>query len=154
MSMEKLVARLSGLLALVAVVAITLPAQAGEFKSIFNGKDLSEWKGKPEFWRVEDGAITGETTKEKPTKGNTFIIWQGGDIGNFELKLKYRILSGNSGIQYRSFEVKPDSFVVGGYQADFEAGKRWSGICYGEKFRGILSKRGEKTVFTKEASPK
>ncbi|MBL6764331.1 MAG: DUF1080 domain-containing protein, partial [Verrucomicrobiae bacterium] len=29
------------------------------FKSIFNGKDLSGWKGDLELWSVEDGAITG-----------------------------------------------------------------------------------------------
>jgi hypothetical protein len=152
MSSEKLFVRLSGFLALVVIAATA--AQAAEFKSIFNGKDLSDWKGKPGLWRVEDGAITGETTKEKPIEGNSFMIWQGGDIGNFELKLKYRIFVGNSGIQYRSFEVKPGSFVVGGYQADLEAGETWSGMVYGENFRGILSKRGDKTIFTKEGKPK
>jgi fructose-specific phosphotransferase system component IIB len=36
--------------------------------------------------------------------------------------------------------------IVSGYQADFEAGKTYSGILYEEKGRGILAKRGEKTV--------
>jgi hypothetical protein len=151
---QNLSARILRYLTIIAVLATGAASQAAEWESIFNGKDLSGWKGKPEFWRVEDGAITGQTTPEKPTKGNTFIIWQGGEIGNFELKLKYRIIGGNSGIQYRSFEVKPGSFVVGGYQADFEAGKTYSGIVYGEKFRGILSLRGEKSVFTKEGKRK
>src|SRR5690606_18142331 len=44
----------------------------------FNGKTLAGWEGDPQFWRVEDGIITGETTAEKPTKGNTFLIWRGG----------------------------------------------------------------------------
>ena len=51
----------------------------------------------------------------------------------------------NSGIQYRSFEVKDQKWVVGGYQADFEAGDTYSGILYGERFRGILAGRGQKT---------
>ena len=46
-------------------------ADAG-FVPIFDGKSLAGWEGKPEFWRVEDGAIVGETTAENPTKGNTF----------------------------------------------------------------------------------
>ncbi|MCA9247663.1 MAG: DUF1080 domain-containing protein, partial [Planctomycetales bacterium] len=128
------------------------------FVSIFDGKTLESWDGNPDFWRVEDGTITGETTADKPTKGNTFIIWRGGEVGDFELKLEYRILPmsdkgfGNSGIQYRSFEVDPEKqkWVVGGYQADFEAGDTYSGILYGERFRGILANRGLKTELVRE----
>ena len=75
-------------------------ADTDGFKPLFNGKDLKHWDGNPQFWSVRDGAITGQTTKEKPTKGNTFIIWRGGTVANFELKLKYKIVGGNSGIQY------------------------------------------------------
>ncbi|MBI1903051.1 MAG: DUF1080 domain-containing protein, partial [Planctomycetia bacterium] len=49
------------------------------FKPIFDGKSLDGWDGNPDFWRVDDGAITGQTTAEKPTKGNTFLIWRGGE---------------------------------------------------------------------------
>ena len=114
MFQRKLCVRLFSWIALVAVLAsTTTTARAADWESLFNGKDMSGWKGVEGLWRVEDGAITGETTKEKPTKGNTFLIWQGGEIGNFELKLQYRIHGGNSGIQYRSFDTKPGSFVVG-----------------------------------------
>jgi hypothetical protein len=116
------------------------------FQSIFDGKSLEKWDGNPDFWRVEDGAITGQTTADKPTKGNTFIIWRGGELADFELKLEYRIIGGNSGIQYRSFEVPDNKWVIGGYQGDFEAGETYSGILYGERFRGILCNRGQKTV--------
>jgi len=120
------------------------------FEPIFDGKSLDGWDGDPKFWSVVDGAITGQTTAENPTKGNTFIIWEGGDVGDFELKLEYKIVGGNSGIQYRSFlrEKSPDRWRIGGYQADLEAGDRYSGICYGEAFRGILADRGEKVVLT------
>jgi len=116
------------------------------FQSIFDGKSLEKWDGNPDFWRVEDGAITGQTTADKPTKGNTFIIWRGGELADFELKLEYKIVGGNSGIQYRSFEVPDNKWVIGGYQGDFEAGETYSGILYGERFRGILCNRGQKTV--------
>ena len=119
------------------------------WETIFDGKSLKGWDGNPAFWKVEDGAITGQTTKENPTKGNTFIIWRGGDIGNFDLELEYKIVGGNSGIQYRSFEPGA-KWVVGGYQADLEAGDTWSGANYGERFGGILAKRGQKTEIVQQ----
>ena len=119
-------------------------------KSLFDGKTLKGWNGDPKFWKAADGAIVGQTTKETPTKGNTFIIWEDGKLTDFDLTLEFKIEGGNSGIQYRSF-VKPgkhDGWRIGGYQADFEAGDRYSGICYGEGFRGILSDRGFHTTLT------
>ena len=111
-------------------------------KPIFNGTDLAGWKGVEGFWSVKDGAITGQTTAEKPVKTNTFLIWDG-EVGDFELKFKYKIVGGNSGVQYRSKVVDPAYSVVAGYQADFEAGKTYSGILYEEKLRGILAQRGQ-----------
>ena len=131
----------SSLLALLALASTAV----AEDKNLFNGKDLTGWKGL-DFWSVEDGCITGRTTKEKPTKGNTFLVWQGGEIGDFEFTFKYKIVGGNSGVQYRSKVVDEKGYVVAGYQADFEAGKTYSGILYEEKGRGILAQRGQKTV--------
>jgi len=111
---------------------------------IFDGETLTGWEGKPEFWRVEDGAIVGQTTPENPTKGNTFLIWRAGLVDDFELELEYRLTGGNSGIQYRSRDL--GDFVVGGYQADFEAGAKHSGILYEEKGRGILCTRGQRVT--------
>jgi hypothetical protein len=129
---------------LLALLALASTAVA-EDKNLFNGKDLTGWKGL-DFWSVEDGCITGRTTKEKPTKGNTFLVWQGGEVGDFEFTFKYKIVGGNSGVQYRSKVVDEKNFVVAGYQADFEAGKTYSGILYEEKGRSILAQRGQKTV--------
>ncbi len=129
---------------------VAASAQQG-WHSLFDGKTLKGWDGKKQFWSVEDGAITGTTTKENPTKGNTFIIWQGGKVSDFELMFEYRFVSkgGNSGCQYRSEHV--GNHVVKGYQGDFEAGTRYSGINYGEKTgRGILSDRGNKTTYSKD----
>ena len=125
-------------------------------KKLFDGISLKGWEGDPKFWSVQDGAILGQTTKENPTKGNTFLIWKDGKLSDFELTLDYKIEAGNSGIQYRSF-VKPgkhDGWRIGGYQADLEAGNKFSGICYGEGFRGILSMRGMKTTLTLDGKGK
>lgn len=137
---------------LVPAIAATTPVLADKGKSIFDGKTLEGWDGDPKFWSVKDGVIVGQTTKENPTRGNTFIIWKGDKLKDFDLMLDFKIEGGNSGIQYRSF-IKPgkhDGWRIGGYQADFEAGDRYSGICYGEGFRGILSDRGFKTTLTVE----
>ena len=127
--------------------------EAGDkgFKPIFDGKTLDNWDGDPRFWSVEDGAITGRTTKDNPTKGNTFLIWQGGTPGDFVLKLQYKIIGHNSGVQYRSFRLPnaADKWRVGGYQADMEAGDKYSGILYEERKRGILALRGQKTKIGK-----
>ena len=123
---------------------------------LFNGKDLEGWDGNPIHWSVEDGAIVGVNTKENPTKGNTFLIWKGGNLKDFDLTLECKIDSGNSGIQYRSF-IKPgehDGWRIGGYQADFESGDKYSGICYGEAFRGILCMRGDRTTLSRDQSGK
>ncbi len=137
-----------------ALAALALTAMAAEPVQIFNGKDLEGWEGNKELWSVKDGTITGITPPDPadPTKGilkhNTFLIWRGGLVSDFELTFKYRIEKGNSGIQYRSKELPAGEFgpILTGYQADFEAGTKYSGILYEEKGRGILALRGEKTV--------
>ena len=135
---------------LLALLALASTAFA-EDKNLFNGKDLAGWKGL-DFWSVEDGCITGRTTKEKPTKGNTFLVYQD-EVADFELTFKYKIIGGNSGVQYRSKLTDEKAFVVAGYQADFEAGKTHSGILYEERGRGILAQRGQKVVIKEGAAP-
>lgn len=137
---------LSALLSFLSAVSL---AQAGE-QPLFNGKDLTGWEGNLKLWSVQDGAITGKTGAEGETKlkHNTFLVWKGGVVDDFELTFKYRIEKGNSGVQYRSKELPAgeNGPIISGYQADFEAGKTYSGILYEERGRGILAKRGEKTV--------
>lgn len=151
----RLPALLCGLLLMFGLVAPFTALAAdddADFKPIFNGKDLAGWDGNPKFWSVKDGAITGTTTKENPTQGNTFLIWKDGQLDDFELRLEFKIVGGNSGIQYRSKDL--GNWVVGGYQADFEAGDTYSGINYEERGRGILCQRGEKVVIEKDGKKK
>lgn len=137
-----------------AIPTLALAQDAG-WETIFDGKTLKGWDGDPKFWSVEDGCLTGTTTKENPTQGNTFAMWTGGETGDFELKLQYKIVGGNSGIQYRSFKLPnaKDKWRVGGYQADIDSGDRFSGILYGEQFRGILADRGLITSLNEEGKP-
>ena len=131
------------------------PAEKG-FLRLFNGKDLTGWDGNPKLWSVKDSAITGQTTAENPAKGNTFLIWTNSTVADFELRCSFKLVPGdakgfaNSGIQYRSKVFDPANWVVGGYQADMEAGPTYSGILYEERMRGILALRGEKVLWDKE----
>ena len=149
---RKLAAALCGLLLLGMTFVTPIHADdEADFKPLFNGKDLEGWDGNPKFWSVQDEAITGQTTKENPTNGNTFLIWKDGMVDDFVLRLQYKIVGGNSGIQYRSKDY--GNWVVGGYQGDFEAGDTYSGILYEERGkRGIMAQRGEKTVFAADGS--
>src|SRR5882672_1791756 len=132
--MKSFLHRFACLAAVIAPVALSTTVIAAEvepgFKSLFNGKDLTEWDGNPKLWSVQDGTITGKTGSDADTKinHNTFLVWKGGDVADFELRLSYKIVGGNSGIQYRSKVVETGKFgpIVGGYQADFEAGKTYS----------------------------
>jgi type 1 glutamine amidotransferase len=134
---------LAAMIALVGTQAAPAADEEQGFKSLFNGQDLSGWDGNPKFWSVQEGTITGQTTADNPTSGNTFLIWREGTVDDFELRLSYKIVGGNSGIQYRSKDH--GNWVVGGYQGDFEAGDTYSGILYEERGRGILAQRGQKT---------
>ena len=118
------------------------PAFADEFQPLFNGKDLTGWEGDPNLWSVKDGAIFGQTDG----RSHTFLIWKG-TAGDFELHAKFKMKGGNSGIQYRSKQVKDaGDFVVSGYQADMDAENKYTGILYEERGRGILAMRGEKVI--------
>lgn len=129
-------------------------AQDSGFKAIFDGKSLAGWDGNPDLWRVEDGAIVGETTPEKKLSSNSFLSWELGEVDDFILELDYKIDSGNSGIQVRSFRLPGDEkWRLGGYQADIDADNKFCGIIYGEQYRGILAKRGEKTEIGNDHKP-
>jgi len=144
------------LLTIFPLIAIGLVAtsnrrvEAQVFESLHNGRDLEGWDGDPSIWSVEDGAITGITTAEKPLQHNTFLILAGKPLSDFRLELQYRITGGNSGIQYRSRVIDPEKWIVGGYQADIEAGVTYTGILYEEKGRGILALRGERATISAE----
>ncbi len=147
---------LAGVICAVAIFATFVSsANAQEAaKEIFNGKDLTGWKGNPELWSVQDGCITGTTTAEKKLTFNTFLVWDG-EVSNFELEFDYKLGSeGNSGVQYRSKLMDAKDFIVGGYQADIDASLQFAGINYEEKGRGILAQRGQRVTIDKAGGKK
>lgn len=70
--------------------------------SLFDGKTLKSWDGNPKFWRVEDGALVGESTPENPS-GNNYIVYRDLEAKDFTLKFEVKVEgSGGTGMQYRS----------------------------------------------------
>jgi len=117
------------------------------FVSIFDGKTLNGWTGDPVYWRVENGNLVGEITATTLLKTNSFIVWQGGQPGDFELKLEVRISKdGNSGINYRSIVFPDVPNALQGYQADIDGMIRYTGQNYEERGRTTLAYRGEIAV--------
>jgi type 1 glutamine amidotransferase len=143
----------AAILALVAGPA-TAAADDEGFVSLFDGKTLEGWDGDQRFWRVDDGAIVGQTTPDNPTQGNTFLIWDKGEPADFELKFQYGIDTewANSGIQVRSRRL--NGHRVGGYQPDIAHAGWITGIMYEEAGRGVLARRGEKVEFAADGQKK
>ena len=145
-------------LPLIAILLLpsTLPV-AGEpddgFVPIFDGT-LKDWDGDPVYWRVENGTLIGEVRPDTLLQRNTFIIWRGGRVKDFELKLEYRVSAeGNSGINYRSSEVPDLKWAMRGYQADIDGKDQWSGQNYEERGRTFLAYRCQSVVMKPGAGP-
>ncbi|MDX9974722.1 MAG: DUF1080 domain-containing protein [FCB group bacterium] len=122
------------------------------FEPIFDGETLDGWTvADPSFWSVEDGAITAKITPEHPTERNHYLVYQGGKLGDFELKLRHRIVSAetvNGGFQFRSemFDGKITDDCRG-YQVDNNTNTPWQVRLYDEHGRETLAWRGERTMF-------
>jgi hypothetical protein len=136
------------------------------YTSLFDGKTLTGWDGRPGVWRVEDGEIVGETTAEKfPLHAfpNTFLIYHGMEARDFDLKLEIKVeKGGGSGVQYRSSEgylpghapgqgypAEDARWAMVGPQADFWSpvnpqAEEYSGQLYSQNTtRGIIAWRGQ-----------
>lgn len=122
-------------------------AQDG-YTSLFNGKDLTGWDGDPKLWKVEEGLVIGTCSGPESPTTNTFLIWRGGAVKDFELHATIRVIGdNNSGIQYRS-RALPEAgpWGITGYQCDIHPAIEHTGMTYEEKGRGIFGLNGKDVV--------
>jgi putative membrane-bound dehydrogenase-like protein len=112
---------------------------------LFDGESLNGWEADPQHWRVENQTIVGEIPAGQKLNHNTWLVWRGGELRDFDLQLQVK-LSGlpaaNSGIQFRC-QVE-DVNHVSGYQADLDMGATWLGRIYDEHGRALLVERGSR----------
>lgn len=131
----------------VSLLLATRSAWAVQEQELFDGKSLKGWQYNEEHWRVEDGAIVGEIPKGQQLNYNTWMIWEGGELEDFDLRLQVKLTGApqaNSGIQFRAQADDPQH--VSGYQADFDMGATWLGRIYDEHGRALLVERGQRVA--------
>jgi hypothetical protein len=134
---------------------LSCPVFGQEKESLFNGKDLTGWDGDPRLWSVVEGVLVGETNDgDKKVAPNTFLIWKGGEVADFDFEMTARVQGNNSGVQYRS-KALPDvaKWSVGGYQMDMHPKQEYVAMLYEERGRGIACLRGQKVTLEPGAKP-
>ena len=131
------------------------------YVTLFDGLSLKGWDGNPKFWRVENGAIVGESTPQNPS-GNSYIVYRDVEARDFTLKFEIKVEGdGGSGLQYRSrtglpwLARIPDNvtanvgpvnltWMMTGPQADFWPSRVYTGQFYSENTpMRILAWRGQ-----------
>lgn len=124
----------------------------GDWRALFDGHSLAGWTVQDaRYWSVEDGSIVGRITRETPCTRNQYLVWSGGELADFELKMRVRLRGEggiNNGFQFRS-RLLPDGDVCG-YQVDNNLQTPWLVRLYDEYGRHTLAMRGERTVFDEQ----
>lgn len=113
---------------------------AGEWQTLFNGKDLAGWVVKCKesdqsktFWKVEDGTIVADSMAD----GQHDYVWllTEKEYGDFVLRLKFQAFKdspGNSGVQIRS-RYDDAEFWLNGPQVDINPPDPWrTGMVWDE----------------------
>ena len=126
------------------------PARESEFKSIFDGKDLATWQGDPVVWSARDGVIHATLPEFSRNKNGSLLVWRGGNVDDFELRFSCRFVDlssaalGNLNVKYRTGNTPADKAYWYVLDIDDRGAGRGRVMEVGD--RGVLSKRGKKTV--------
>jgi hypothetical protein len=93
--------------------------------SLFDGKTLQGWHTIPGGeWTVQNGAIVGRSDKQDTRHG---LLVTDKAFENFEVQVRYKAITGNSGLYFRAEEV---GGVVGvhGFQAEIDPNNDAGGL--------------------------
>ena len=99
--------------------------QEENWQSMFNHKNLDGWHVLPGGkWEVQQGIIVGISTAKEPLHG---ILLSDKVYGDFELKVIYKVIKGNSGVYFRVEKVDSPVHVYG-FQAEIDPEKDAGGL--------------------------
>ncbi len=103
--------------------------------------------------RQKMASFVAKPNPDTKFEGNTFLLWKGGEPGDFDLRLTFRLDpektgEGNSGVMYRSQHVTEGSaaknkWVMGGYQAEIANVPGKDGFLYQERGNSKLRHRAD-----------
>lgn len=128
--------------------ALAAPSQGGQWKPLFNGKNLNGWKAYgDETWVVNDGTILGESSS-----GKYGYLMTTRNYKNFEIRLKFNCeTEGNSGLFFHSRitgenpKWGPD---IVGMQAEIDPARHTGGLYEsgGRGWVALPTASGEKAI--------
>jgi hypothetical protein len=111
----------------------------------FNGKDLDGWEGRGEYWSVRDGDLVGASPEG--AKFSTFLCskktYKDFEL-RFQVKLKGKGWTGNSGVNIRSKVADRNKFSIAGPQCDM--GQYYWGSLYAEPSDGMMAEADQNLV--------
>jgi hypothetical protein len=115
--------------------------QEAEFKPLLNGNNLDGWTAAPGGnWSVSNGVLTGTSPASEKRHG---VLISEQSYTNFEVRLEYLAVAGNSGFYFRS-EPKDHVVSIAGFQAEIDA--------TGKNCGGLYETLGRKWVVTPDKS--
>src|SRR5919204_5181159 len=108
------------LLLATAIQFASARGQSGEWKQLFNGKDLSGWN------HVGPGSMTVEDGLIRTHGGMGLLYWTGGKLGNCMIRVTYKMRdrNDNSGVFIR---------------IPIEPREEWMPVHYGYECRSIIN---------------
>lgn len=109
--------KLKGSLLVLASITLSFSCFSQQWQSLFDGKTLDGWHALPGgHWTVENGMIVGTNDKSDERHG---LLVTNKTYKDFEIRIKYLAVKGNSGLYFRVKEVG-GLYGVEGFQAEID----------------------------------
>jgi hypothetical protein len=81
------------------------------WRPLFNGSNLDGWRTLPGgTWSVKEGTIVGEAMSDETRHGQLVLARP---LGDFTVRLQFKLVQGNSGIYFRAREVATEQNLHG-----------------------------------------
>ncbi len=127
------------------VASCTSTTKIDVWQPLFNGENLENWDTLPGgTWTVENGVIIG---KQSPDEKRHGMLVSKESYTDFEVKLSYKAVKGNSGFYFRSEKV---NHAVGlkGFQVEIDTDAKDPGGLYETLGRSWVSRVSAEKVKT------